>query len=201
MSGKLVDEVETLYRHKNPRGQKTVIEVPLARVAEPACLCAQSHPGPCRREPGRADSPTRAASSVKTKLLTDADVFAFPQRPRQLAARSNRPCHRATAGRDSRCLMLFGLSADHSVRFPDGTTLVGRSFQSFVGNFRPQLPEGRGCRLVRVPFSVVWSPWHVQSFIQRAMGSVVTTCFSTSRMRSASTITEGRPLPCARRRE
>ena len=66
-------------------------------------------------------------------------------------------------------LMLFGLSADHCVRFPDGTTLVGRSFQSFIGNFRPQLLQWWRCRLVRVPFSVIRIPWHVQSFIKDAI--------------------------------
>jgi hypothetical protein len=34
---------------------------------------------------------------------------------------------------------MLGLSADHSVRFSDGPALIGRSFQRFIGNFRPQL--------------------------------------------------------------
>jgi hypothetical protein len=33
----------------------------------------------------------------------------------------------------------FCLSADHSVRFPNSTTLIAGSFQAFISNFRPEL--------------------------------------------------------------
>jgi hypothetical protein len=66
----------------------------------------------------------------------------------------------------SAALTGFCLSADHSVRFPDGTALVGRSFQGFIGNVRPQLLQCRRCRLMRVPFSVVRCPRHMKSLIR-----------------------------------
>lgn len=98
------------------------------------------------------------------------------------------------------------LSADHSVRFPDGTALVGRSFQGFIGNFRPQLLQCRRCRLMRVPFSIVRSPRHIKSLIRAfdfrsSARELMTTClmdvgFQSKRVRPAP----GVPGLCCRMR-
>ena len=52
------------------------------------------------------------------------------------------------------------LPSDHGVRLPDGATLVAGSFQTFIGNFRPELFQFRRCRLAGVPFSIIFSPGH-----------------------------------------
>jgi hypothetical protein len=54
----------------------------------------------------------------------------------------------------------FCLSADHSVRFPNSTTLIAGSFQAFISNFRPELFQLRRVRFVRVSFSIIRSPRH-----------------------------------------
>jgi len=53
------------------------------------------------------------------------------------------------------------LSGDHRVCFPDSAALIARSFQAFIGNFRPELLQLCGCRFVGVPFSIIRSPWHL----------------------------------------
>src|SRR6516164_2252512 len=52
------------------------------------------------------------------------------------------------------------LPSDHGVRLPDGATLVAGSFQTFIGNFRPELFQFRRCLLAGVPFSIIFSPGH-----------------------------------------
>jgi len=44
------------------------------------------------------------------------------------------------------------LPSDHGVRLPDGATLVAGSFQTFIGNFRPELFQFRRCRLKLTTF-------------------------------------------------
>jgi hypothetical protein len=53
------------------------------------------------------------------------------------------------------------LPGDHSVCLPDGATLIARSFQAFIGNFRPQFLQLCGCRFVGMTFSIIRSPWHL----------------------------------------
>jgi hypothetical protein len=53
-------------------------------------------------------------------------------------------------------------SSNHSVRFPDGATLVAGSFQAFIGNFRPELFQLRRRRLAGVPFCIIRGPGHLR---------------------------------------
>jgi hypothetical protein len=52
------------------------------------------------------------------------------------------------------------LPRDYSVRFSDSSAFIASSLQRFVGDFRPKLFQLRRCRLVRVPFGIIRSPWH-----------------------------------------
>jgi hypothetical protein len=60
--------------------------------------------------------------------------------------------------------LVFRLPRDHSVGFPDSTAFVARSFQGFIGDFRPKLFQRPRRRLVRVPFGIIRSPWHLIRF-------------------------------------
>jgi hypothetical protein len=55
------------------------------------------------------------------------------------------------------------LPRDHGVRLPNCATFIARSFQGFIGDFRPQLLQLLRRRLVRVPFGLIRSPGHLTS--------------------------------------
>ncbi len=74
----------------------------------------------------------------------------------------------------SSCLQL---SSNHSVRLPDGATLVASPFQAFIGNFRPELFQLRRCRFVGVPFCIIRSPG-------QSWGSLLTSCSGRKRVLS-----------------
>ena len=63
---------------------------------------------------------------------------------------------------DSCWLAGFCLPGDHSICFPDGAAFIAGSFQTFIGDFRPELLQLCGCRFVGVPFSIIRSPWHLE---------------------------------------
>ena len=90
----------------------------------------------------------------------------------------------------------------HRVRFPDSAAFVAGSLQTFVGDFRPEHFQSPGCRLVRVPFSVVGSPRHCSVFHTACGAECGDNMFlDVEKGRSASTVAEGGPPPCARRRQ
>jgi hypothetical protein len=62
---------------------------------------------------------------------------------------------------DKRGLAGCCLSSNHSVRLPDGATLIAVPFQAFIGDLRPELFQLRRCRLVSVTFRIISSPGHL----------------------------------------
>jgi hypothetical protein len=58
-------------------------------------------------------------------------------------------------------LASFGLSPNHSVRFPDSASFVASVFQAFIGDFRPKLLQFRCRRLVGVFFGIIGRPRHL----------------------------------------
>jgi len=78
---------------------------------------------------------------------------------------------------DRRELAGLCLSSNHSVRLPDGATLVASPFQAFIGNFRPELFQLRRCRFVGVPFCIIRGPG-------QSWGSLLTSCSGRKRVLS-----------------
>jgi len=68
---------------------------------------------------------------------------------------------RLSLDRHKRGLAGSCLSSNHSVRLPDGATLIAVPFQAFIGHLRPELFQLRGYRLVSVTFRIVSSPGHL----------------------------------------
>ena len=87
--------------------------------------------------------------------------LSTPDRPQPTRHRRLRTHGSRRLTFSAKALTGLRLPSDDGVRLADGATLVAGSFQTFIGNFRPERFQFRRCRLAGVPFSIIFSPGHL----------------------------------------